>query len=447
MVQVVVSKYHYSIISMMSNERVNAIISRIRKRKDSFLIGTAASAHQVEGNNDNDWTQFERIPGNIVNREKSGLATDHYTRFDEDFTLLEQLGFRAHRLSIEWSRIIPEPGKINSEELDHYQDVLRSLHHHNQINFVTLHHFTSPTWFIKKGGFKKRANLQYWEEFVKIVCEHLGNDIDVFNTINEPFVYDSTAYLQGTHAPGEKSMLSYIRVGNNVIRAHFIAVDIIRKYCPSKPVGIVKNLINMKSRNRNPVNKIIRSIMDWGYNSRPLKALKQGRTPFGWRKIKRGDIGDFIGINYYIKATIGLGLPDLMISHMENDQELTQMGWGVNPEGMKEEIKSMHKLLGLPVFITENGIATENDNWRIEYISQHLEAITDLIDDGIDIRGYFYWSNLDNFEWAEGYTPKFGLIKVDPETKDRSIKESGKFLGYIASEVANGQCDELIDFD
>jgi len=426
--------------------RVKKVISDLDALGGSFLIGTAASAHQVEGNNtNNDWADFELVDGNIANNDKSGMAVNHYELFDQDFQLLADLGFKAHRLSIEWSRIFPTSEEVDNQEIAHYRTVLESLHDSGQLSFVTLHHFTSPKWFIKKGGFKKKSNLIYWEEFVEVICKELGDVIDIFNTINEPFIYCATSYLQGVHAPGEKSLLSYFRVGNNLMRAHFYAVDIIRKYCPDTPVGLVKNLINFTPKpGWNPINSIISFISDFGYNKRPNYSLRKQRIPFGFSKIKRGDMGDFVGINFYIKLVVHYRFPDFMIPHDADEKRLSQMKWGVHPKAMSKEIRRLHQKLDLPIFITENGLATDDDNWRIEYILDHLEEIVKLKQDGIDIRGYFYWSFIDNFEWAEGYFPKFGLMSYNRETFERSVKPSGEVLGEIAEKVWKGK--RVIEF-
>ena len=422
----------------MNDDRIASIVSGLKNSGTSFIIGTAASAHQVEGNNENDWTTFEMIEGKIANHDVSGNAVDHYHLYDRDFQIMKDLGFTTHRLSIEWSRIYPKQDAINYEEVEHYRKVLEDMRSKNLLSLVTLHHFTSPNWFIEKGGFKKKKNLVYWREFVITICKELGELIDVFNTINEPFVYSTMSYFQGVHAPGEKGFIKYAKVGNNVVRAHFIAVAEIRKLCPGTPVGIVKNLINFNTkRGFNPINSIARKIMNWGYNKRPLQAIFKQRIPFGFQKIKEGDIGDFIGVNYYIKGTVGMRYPEFMLGHEENADRITQMGWGMHPDGLAVELRRLVKLTNLPIFITENGIATDDDEWRIEYIEAHLKQIIKLREEGIDIRGYYYWSILDNFEWAEGYFPKFGLVAVDRNTMERQIKPSGEVLGEISKRLPN----------
>lgn len=413
------------------------IITQFKEVKPNFLIGTATSAHQVEGGNHNDWTEFEKQKGKIARGEKSGKACNHYEMYAEDFQMLKELGFKAHRLSIEWSRIVPEEGEINQTEIEHYIDVLKSLKDNNQLSFVTLHHFSSPIWFIQKGGFEKKDNLKYWKDYIEIVCNYLGEFIDVFNTINEPYVYAAIGYYQGLHSPGKKSIRSYLKVSNNLMRAHFQAVSIIRKILPDKKVGIVKNMIVLKPHRRwNPIDQLIKKTFDWAFNSAPLKALKKKKIPFGFRKIKDGDIGDFIGINHYNIMIAGIGVKDLMIPHFPREHKLTSMGWGVYPETLSEVLVRAYKILKLPIYITENGIGTKDDLWRQEVILDFLKSTLNAIKEGVDVLGYFYWSSIDNFEWAEGYLDGgFGLINVDFSTFKRTIKDSGIMLGEIAKHL------------
>ncbi|MHA2169600.1 MAG: glycoside hydrolase family 1 protein [Candidatus Kariarchaeaceae archaeon] len=424
----------------MLEEKISDLTIRIKKIKPTFLIGTAAAAHQVEGNNHNDWTEFEKGEGNIANGQVSGKACNHYELYEQDFKLLRDLGFMAHRLSIEWSRIIPKPGEIDQKEVKHYRDVLQSLKRTHQTNFVTLHHFTSPVWFIEIGGFEKRENLRYWDEYVEVVCNELGDLIDVFNTINEPYVYAAAGYFQGIHSPGKKSIRSYFKVGNNLMLAHFKAVEIIKTHFPEKKVGIVKNLIVLKAYHWwNPIDLIMRKLFDWSFNSAPLKALKKHKIPFGRYRIKNGNMGDFIGVNHYNIFTIGLGIRDIMQPYSPGETNLTSMKWGVYPKALEEVLLRAYKTIDLPIFVTENGIGTEDDDWRKQVIIEYLNNIVNAMEEGVDIRGYFYWSNLDNFEWAEGYLKGgFGLIEVNFDNFERKPKESAYMLGTIAKKIKNG---------
>jgi beta-glucosidase len=353
--------------------------------------------------------------------------------------MLNELGYRAHRLSIEWSRIVPEEGKVSKDEINHYREVLQTLRKNNQLGFVTLHHFTSPIWFMNKGGFEKKDNLVYWEEYVNLVCEHLGEYIDVFNTINEPNVYASLGYFEGIHPPGKKSIRSYLKVSNNLIRAHFIAVDVIHQKYSQKEVGIVKNLVVFRPHHRwNPIDQVVAKIFDWAFNTVPLKALRKKKIPFGIARIKRGDIGEFIGINHYNLMSVGIGSKGLIVPYLSGETKLSSMNWGVYPRLLKKVLIKAHKKTNLPIYITESGIATKDDQWRKEVILEYLQSTIEAMKEGVNVRGYFYWSNLDNFEWAEGYLDGgFGLIGVNFDTFERTIKESAIMLGDISSRLSD----------
>jgi beta-glucosidase len=405
------------------------------KLPDNFIIGTASSAHQVEGDNRNsDWWYFETESGTIENGDISGLASNHYQLYDQDFNILSNLGINAQRLSTEWSRIFPKPYEIDQDAVNHYRDVLNSLIKHNQKSFVTLHHFTVPQWFIEIGGFTKEENLSHWRRFVELITTELGCLIDVFNTINEPYVYVGLSYYSGIHSPGIKSMKLAKLVADSITRAHFIAVEIIRKNCPNKLVGIVKNLLDAQ-----PLRwwSITGRFLSWKlkhyFQEIFFKTFPKKITPFGKQEIKKGDIGDFIGINFYVTAYTGITQKDFMINyHPKKDKRITQMEWGVTPSALTRTIKRMKEFIHLPIYITENGIATDDDRWRQEYIYLHLREIHKMIETGVDIRGYFYWSFIDNFEWANGFEPKFGIIEVNYKTFERKIRQSGYYLGNIA---------------
>ncbi|MCY3414164.1 MAG: family 1 glycosylhydrolase [Candidatus Heimdallarchaeota archaeon] len=410
-------------------ERIGKIIADI----PGFLVGTASSAYQVEGNNHNDWTLFEKA-GKTKSGVECGIACDHYNRYEDDFQTLKDLGYNAHRTGIEWARIYPEEGKINSDEINHYKRFLGKLRELGIRSFVTLHHFTLPVWFAERGGFEKKENLKYWEEYVETVTRELGEYIDVYNTINEPMVYASLSYLYGEFPPGKKSLRSYFKIGNNIMRAHFAAVKIVRKNDPSSDVGLVKNIVHFKAYHTwNPIDHLMRFIFDKAFNINILKSLKTGKLPFTFSKISDADMGDFLGINHYNINLVGLFAPDLMIEHEKGDTNLTLMGWGISPKSMTHAVLLAKKYLECPFYITESGIGTNDDEQRQQYILDYFQAALNTLENGVDLRGFFYWSNMDNFEWADGFGPTFGLIGVDRHTLDREIRESARLLGKIAN--------------
>jgi len=402
---------------------------------ENFFIGTATSAHQVEGGNSlNDWWKFEQKEKKIEGGQKSGRAIDQYHKFREDFQLLAGRGFKAHRISIEWSRIIPKPNEVNQKEIDHYREVLTALKETGQEPYVTLHHFTSPQWFMELGGFEKRENLSHWRFWVTTVVENLGDLINIYNTINEPYIYATLGYLKGWHSPGKTSIRSFVRITENITQAHFIAVGIIRQKDPEAKVGIVKNMMDFKAlRKWSPIDQLIKIFSEFPFQGSFLRKFMKKKTPIFGRKIKEGDPGDFIGVNYYIPQYCGLGIKGLSDSFdYRKARKLTQMNWEVHPKGLYNILKKVSKRVNLPIIITENGIATLDDDWRKEFIFQHLSEVQRAISEGVDVQGYFHWSAFDNFEWAEGYTPRFGLVEVDMETLERKTRGSLDYLSQIA---------------
>ncbi len=404
---------------------------------EEFFIGTAISAHQAEGGNTkNDWWQFEQIEGNIEGGQVSGEAIDQYNRFKEDYKLLAGRGFFHHRISIEWSRVIPSPGEVNRKEVEHYREVIQSIRDNGMEPYVTLHHFTTPQWFMEMGGFEKKENLEHWRFWVRTAVEELGDLIEYYNTVNEPYIYATLGYLKGWHSPGKTSFRSFVRVSENITRAHFIAVGIIRELDPKAKVGLVKNMMDFVALRRwSPFDQLVKVISDYSFQGSFLRKFMKKKTPIYGKKIDEGDPGDFIGLNYYIPQYCGLGVQGLSDSKdPRKKRRLTQTGWEVYPEGLYNVLMRMSKRVKLPIVITENGIATEDDRWRREYIYQHLEQVLRAINQGANIIGYTYWSAFDNFEWAEGYDPKFGLIEVDLETMERKPRPSLNYLSRIAKD-------------
>lgn len=418
------------------------------KFPEGFLWGSALSAHQAEGNNkNNDWWAFEQEPGNIKNGEKSGLACNHYNLFEQDHKLFSELGQNAHRNGFEWSRIVPSEGEVDEEAIEHYHRVLESLNKNNLTAFMTVHHFTIPVWFAKKGGFLKKKNLKYFEQYCEILAKNFP-ELEFWNTINEPLVYASQSFLFGVFPPAKKSLFAYFKVGRNILYAHAIAYRTIKKYNPKAQVGIVKNVPYFVHKYTSRfIKKAWASYFDNAFNQVALDALSTGKIPFSIFRRKDQflkNTTDFVGVNYYNTAILKtiLGIPiDVKLAF--DGQRTTQMGWGVYPYGLYHAIMRVHKQLGKPIYVTENGIATLDDEWRKEFIVRHLLAVHQAIEDGADVRGYFYWSSIDNFEWAEGYTPRFGLIEVNYKTQERIVRDSARMFGEIAK--CNCLTEDLIE--
>lgn len=406
---------------------------------ENFLWGAAQSAYQTEGHNyNNDWYKFEQTQGNIKNNDICGVACDHYNRFDSDFELLSNLNQNAHRTGIEWSRIVPEENEVNHEEIEHYHKVFESLKKHNLTSFVTVHHFTIPLWFEQKGGFLKRKNLKHFEYYCDIIAKNFP-EVEFWNTINEPGVLPLMGYMSKEFPPGKRSLLAFSRVYNNILRAHGIAYHKLKEENPKSQVGIVKNVPYFYQKFYNKFwKKWVVSLFDNVYNQTFFNLLNNGRisiNPLIREKWLKGT-SDFFGINYYdaLYFKFKFGIPYGMDFMLPEDTRITQMGWGIHPNGLYENLMRVKKEFKGPIYVTENGIATLEDKERQSFILEHLIEVHRAIKNGADVQGFFYWSSMDNWEWAEGFEPRFGLLGIDYETQERQVRESAKLYGEIAKQ-------------
>jgi len=401
-----------------------------RRFPRGFLWGTSSAAHQVEGDNRNcDWWEWEQQPGHIANGDTSAIACDHYHRYREDFALLRDMSQNAHRLSIEWSRIEPSEGTFDSRQIRHYRDVLSELREQRITPMVTLHHFTSPLWFVRKGGWTSSDSPRAFMPFVNRVGDELGDLVGMWCTLNEPSIYGANGWITGEFPPGRHGDLAaQYRVTRNMRRAHELAYRALKRRWPDTPVGLShhKFLFLPASRAR---------------RDRLAAAAAQAvtdRWPAGRGRLARivEATSDYIGLAHYWGQMCAFDprRPQDQFVRRFNPPNVpvTDMGWPSNPAWMREvldELKAYRK----PVYITENGIATGDDSVRERYLPELLGYVHAAIEDGVDVRGYFHWTNTDNFEWARGYTPKFGLIAVDRKTLERTVKPSGRLYARIAT--------------
>lgn len=382
------------------------IETKISLPKD-FLFGAASAAHQVEGNNTNsDWWEYEQM-GRLP---KSGVAADHYNRFEEDFKIAKQLGLNAMRISIEWSRIEPEEGKWAVSEIEHYKKVLRKLKELGLKRMVTLHHYTLPKWVMDQGGFETKQGVEAFARFCWFVAQNLGAEIDLWITINEPELYALMAYQRGIFPPFKKSNLSAFKVLRNLIKAHKSAYKAIKEVRPQALISIAKNSAYYEPyRHDNFWDRLTAAISNKLGNHYFLDKIKHQL--------------DFIGLNYYFYRSLKFDYKKGY--QVMNREELprSDMGWQTYPEGIYYLLKD-YKKYKKPVYITENGIANAADDMRKDFIRQHLYWISKALDFGVDVKGYFYWSLTDTFEWESGFNPKFGLVEVNFETQERKIRKS-----------------------
>ena len=376
-----------------------------------FVWGAATAAHQVEGGNwNNDWWAWETC-ANSVCAEPSGDACNHWALYENDLDLLAGFGFNAYRFSVEWSRIEPEDGMWSNAAIDHYRKVCEACHARGITPIVTFHHFTNPRWVSHLGGWEEPDNADRFAAFCGRTTERLGDLIGWACTINEPNIVATIGYLAGMFPPGRRDPKLRHAVNDVLIDAHHKARDAIKAGPGDFPVGLCLAMSDYVA-------------VDGGESRRDR--IRRNMQDV-YLEAARGD--DFIGVQTYSRDRVG---PDGVVA-TEDGVPVTQMGYEVWPESLEATIRRATEVTdGVPVLVTENGIGIEDDDVRIDYVSRALTGVQNCLADGIDVRGYTYWSLMDNFEWALGYRPKFGLIAVNRTTFERTPKPSATWLGAIA---------------
>jgi beta-glucosidase len=401
------------------------------KFPEGFLWGTATASHQIEGDNFyNDWWEFEK-QGKVKNGQVSGKACDSWNRYEEDFDLIEKLNNNAYRFSIEWSRIEPEEGRFDESALERYRSMLISLRRRNIEPFVTLHHFTNPLWMAKRGGWLNPDIIDYYLRYVKKIVSEFKDLVNYWMTINEPNAYAFMAYLYGQFPPQGKSLIKMLRVLNNMAKAHAKAYEVIHQISPDAKVSIAYNVIYFEPKNPNSfIDRKFANFGDRIYNRVFIETLLTGKfsSPFIKEEIPYAkNTLDYLGINYYTRILMGLkmGSPE---------GETSDFGWEIYPEGIYKVVKRFYGLTKKPIYITENGISDAKDEKRPKYLISHLIQLHRAIEEGVDVRGYFHWSLMDNFEWAEGFLQRFGLFETDFNTFERKWRESARIYSEIAKD-------------
>ena len=416
------------------------------KFPEDFLWGASTSAHQVEGGNHNQWSVWElenaenlaktakqrighvpvwdRIKKQATNPDNyiSGRGVDHYNRYEEDFELVKQLNLNYFRFSIEWSRIEPSEGQWNEEAIDHYRAYIKELRARNIEPVINIWHWTNPLWFEAKGAFKRRSNLKYFVRFVEKISKEYGHDLKYIIVLNEPNVYAAFGYLVEDVAsryhwpPEEKNIVSFIRTSWNLIKAHKMAYKILKRTHPHLQIGGAVQLANIQAKDPDDFQdefstKIMRFFWNW------------------WFLNRINNYQDFVGINYYFTDYY-----DGLFRRKSPRVPLNDVGWYMEPEGLYPILVRAWARYKKPIIVTETGVADMEDQYRRWWIEETIIAMERAISQGVEIKGYFHWSLLDNFEWAMGWWPKFGLVAVDREDgMKRTIKPSGK---WYAEQIA-----------
>lgn len=381
-----------------------------------FLWGAATSAHQVEGNNIySDWWAWEQE--NLPEDRRSGEACDHYNRYEEDFELAKQYNHNCHRLSIEWARIQPEEGIWMISEIDHYKRVLRALKKRGIKVMLTLWHFTLPKWVADEGGWENPKTVDLFIKFLEKVVPEISEDVDFWITLNEPTVYQYMIFYEKGWPAKNRSKLAEFKTFFNLVSAHKKAYRLIHKHSKA-PVGAAQNIQSFHSDHKHSLRETLAVLV----------SDIMANHIFGF--FTRG-YHDFLGINYYFhhRYRVGDKLIPRLVDVEDEHKDVSDLGWEVYPEGIFNVLSDMQD--HLPIYITECGIASTNDDRRNRFLLMYLQQVYQAIESGVDIRGFFYWSLLDNFEWHRGFDPRFGLVEVDYKSQKRIPRNSAKLYSEI----------------
>jgi beta-glucosidase len=413
----------------------------------NFLWGVSTAAHQVEGDNlNNQWAEWEQA-GRIKSGDRSGRACDWWNNAERDFDLARQLGVNALRLSIEWSRIEPEEGRYNDAALRRYRQMLEALHHRGILPIVCLHHFTNPLWFERKGAFLATRAPDVFVRFARHVVSGLGDLCRQWVTLNEPNVYAALGYVLGEFPPGHRGRIgTALRVVSAMAQAHAQAYCAIHELQAGAEVGWAHNFVAFQPSNpRRLRDRCVTRLVNELFNESFVRLLEDGKFAFplnlaGKRVWETAGKFDFVGINVYSRFHVAFdarcaaqlcarvfvppGVP-------QGDHGAEQPYGEAYPAAIRLAVERMTKL-GKPIYILENGVPDAEDRIRPWLIANVMLELDKLIREGHDIRGYFHWSLIDNFEWSEGWKLRFGLIALDPKTQQRKIRNSGRLYAAIA---------------
>lgn len=402
------------------------------KFPQGFLWGAATSAHQVEGNNIyNDWWEWEQK--NQPPSKRSNLACDQYHLYEQDFDLAKSLNHNAHRLSIEWSRIEPNQGEFNFAEIEHYIKLLKYLKSLNFKVMLTLWHFTLPKWVAEAGGWENRKTINYFQRFVEKIAPEIAEYVDFWITVNEPGVYVYLAYLMGEWPPQKKSRWSALKVTWNLSQTHKKVYKFLHTLTPQKPVGFAQNTQSFESSHKHSLLEQFSVIFSDIIENHSFYFLTKNHH-------------DFLGLNYYFhhrfKHVTLKDVSEVTKQTLDMTHDVSDLGWEIYPEGMFEVLSDLSD--HLPVYITECGIASTNDDRRVRFLVHYLQEVYRAMKSGVNVKGFFYWSLLDNFEWHLGFEPRFGLVEVDYKSQKRFVRESAKVYSEIIKH--NGIPHKLMRF-
>jgi beta-glucosidase len=430
-----------------------------------FVWGAATASYQIEGAWDEDgkgeniWDRFSHTPGKIENGDTGDFACDHYHRWQEDIGLMKEIGLQAYRFSVSWGRILPEGrGQVNPAGIDFYNRLVDRLLENDITPFLTLYHWDLPQVLQDQGGWPARSTAEAFIEFADRVSRALGDRVKNWMTLNEPFVSALVGYLEGRHAPGHQDVDEMLAAAHHLLLAHGLSVPVIRTNSPDSEVGIVLNLNQMHPASRSAADRAAAWLDDGIVNRWYLDPLEgRGYPPdvidhFGRSMdfVYESDLDaistplDFLGVNYYSRRiSRSQEIPEEQNEPREvyADPNPTEMGWEVYPQGLFDILARIDLDYNFPkLYVTENGAAYDdsvgengqvNDPLRVNYLQSHFKSVAKAIQIGVPVKGYFVWSLLDNFEWAHGFSKRFGLIYVDYETQVRILKDSARYYQEV----------------
>ena len=418
------------------------------KFSDDFVFGAATAAYQIEGSKfggcgESIWDHFAKN-GGTANGDNGSLACDHFHRFEEDLDLLVDAGFDAYRFSFSWSRLFPDGKNLNTKGLDFYKQLLDAINSRGLRPYGTAYHWDMPQALGALGGWTIRDNAERFGEYMGFIARNFGDDLENLVSINEPWCVAWLSHYLGEHAPGLRDLSSAVKASHYVCLGHGLGVQAARAET-EKPIGVVLNFTPGRLETKTKINTealeryeavtntwYLSAIIKGNYPDVALQEL-EGYLPNSWKSDLQNikEPIDFIGINYYTTVLLKSGGDKFpFVEIIERDLPKTDMGWDVEPAGLREAINLVSDYApNLPLYITENGMASKNaiaDIDRIEYYKQHLNEVAKAAET-LPVNGYFAWSLLDNFEWALGYDKRFGLVHVDYETQKRTMKDSFKW--------------------
>ncbi|MEI6894272.1 MAG: GH1 family beta-glucosidase [Colwellia sp.] len=418
---------------------------------DNFLYGVATASFQIEGGIDSRlpciWDTFCNTEGKIADNSDGTVACDHFNNWQQDLDLIESLGVDAYRLSISWPRVITKSGELNQAGVNFYLNILNELQRRNIKAFVTLYHWDLPQHIEDNGGWLNRETAYLFASYADKISQAFAGKVHSYATLNEPFCSAFLGYEVGVHAPGIVGKQYGKKAAHHLLLAHGLAMKVLTKNSPNTLNGIVLNFTPAYPATDATEDKIAADFADDYFNQWYIKPIFDGeypeiitQLPVDHRpEIHEGDMAiiahptDYLGVNFYTRAIYRADKEQHFVE-LDAPEPRTDIGWEIYPKAFTELLVSLNEKYTLPpIYITENGAAMAdklidgeaNDTNRIDYYQQHLNAVNDAIEQGVNISGYFAWSLMDNFEWAEGYLKRFGIVYVDYQTQVRTIKASG----------------------